>query len=171
VGGHVVEDSTRPTMTTTRIVDDGRRAGAMVSAWVRGSRSKGSSALKIAALDELGGGGIPYSRRSWTYSARDIERTRAATRTLYEETQEALRATGRDTVTLYRGIRSEYAVEGALESWTSDAATARKFAGPGGYVLTEEIPIDRVLTYSGGPRWKNGPFGEQFEYVILGRRP
>ena len=170
VGGHVVEDTTRPTMTTSRIVDAGRRAGAMVSAWVRGSRSKGSSALKIAALDELGGGGIPYSRRSWTYSARDIERTREATRTLYQETQEALRATGADTVTLYRGIRSEYAVEGAIESWTSDLSTARKFAGPGGYVLTEEIPISRVLSYSGGPRWKNGPFGEQFEYMILGRR-
>jgi len=171
VGGHVVEDTTRPTMTTTRIVDDGRRAGAMISAWVRGSRSKASNALKIAALDELGGGGIPYSRRSWTYSARDIDRTRAATRTLYEETQAALRATGRDTVTLYRGIRSEYAVEGAIEAWTSDVATARKFAGPDGYILTEEIPIDRVLTYSGGPRWQNGPWGEQYEFLILGRRP
>ena len=171
VGGHVVEDTTRPTMTTTRIVDDGRRAGAMISAWVRGSRSKASNALKIAAMDELGGGGIPYSRRSWTYSARDIDRTRAATRTLYEETQAALRATGRDTVTLYRGIRSEYAVEGAIEAWTSDVATARKFAGPDGYILTEEIPIDRVLTYSGGPRWENGPWGEQYEFLILGRRP
>jgi hypothetical protein len=171
VGGHVVERSTRPTMTTTRIVDDGRRASALQDAWARGSRSKASTAMKIAALDELGATGVPYARRSWTYSTRDMDQTRAAVRTLYAETQDALRATGRETVTLYRGIRESYGIGGALESWTSDLETARKFAGVSGVVISEEVQISRVLTYSGGPRWDNGPHGEQYEYVIIGRQP
>lgn len=137
--------------------------------WVVGSKRKTSVTLKHAVKEEFGLEGVPYSRVSWKISEQDISNMRPAARKIYDDSQEALRARGASTVRLYRGVKSEYAVQGLLEAWTSNIEIARKFDGY--TVIQEDVPIERVFAFSGGPNWKNGKYGEQYEYILLPHEP
>jgi hypothetical protein len=136
--------------------------------WVHGSNNKAAVALKIAAQDELNAGGLVYSKVGFRYTAADIAAARSAARWMYEQTQRDLAAKGVRSVRLYRGTAQGDAVN-ALESWTTDIAVAIKFAKRvGGVVIVEDVPASRILVYHRGPGWKNGAFGDQSEYVLLG---
>lgn len=91
------------------------------------------------------------------------------TRQIYEETQSYFREQGITEVVLYRGIKKEYSVKGVLESWSDDIATAKKFNGR--HVWEEHIPVERVFISYGAPGWKNGPYGMQYEYILLNEVP
>lgn len=88
---------------------------------------------------------------------------------MYDETQAYFREQGIKEIVLYRGIKKEYAVKGVLESWTDDISTATKFNGR--HVWTERIPVERIFVSYNGPGWKNGPYGMQYEYVLLSEVP
>lgn len=144
---------------------------AHLDQWVHGSKRKASVAWKQAAIDELGAGGVPFSRVAWNFTEADRAAARRAVRLQYDMTQTALAAQRVQVVKLYRGVKGQYDAAGSLESWTTDIATARKFAGPSGVVIVEDVPASRILAHSGGPGWKNGKFGEQHEWIVLGERP
>ena len=157
-----------------------------LDAWVVGSKSKRSVTLKRAAITELGLPGVAYSRVRWQISEADVDNLRPVVARVYADTQAALRKrypSGR--VILYRGLKTPppVSVLGTLESWSTDLRVAEGFAGrrrmrrgqPGakikgaekrGEILQYEIPIESILSFSGGPHWRNGRFGEQAEYVV-----
>lgn len=142
--------------------------------WVNGSRRRDSVALKYGIAEELGQPGDVYTRRAYNISAADVSSARLAARTLYSDAQDQLRASGYqpgDTVTLYRGIKEAYRSHGVAESWTSDRRIAERFAGEGGIVWAEEVPVQRILTYRGAPGWQDGRFGNQKEFIVLRSAP
>ncbi len=122
--------------------------------------------LKMAAIAEFGLPGVAYSRTDYTIAESAISEVQPAIRRLYEDTQRDLRMLYPDgVIRLYRGVRRSYALTGALESWSSDYDTARRFDGAA--VIERDIPIERILTYSGGSHWLNGEYGEEYEYVVM----
>jgi hypothetical protein len=115
-------------------------------------------------------GGAPFARREADPDLVKRLRETGVVRRIYDKTQEALRAQGygpTDTVTLYRGFKREYGVAGSVESWTIEPIVAEKFDG-GGRVWRRDVPVSEVIMFSGGPGWRNGRFGEQHEWVLLG---
>jgi hypothetical protein len=138
----------------------------VVDAWVHGSKSKASVTLKHAAIEEFGLKGVAFTRRQHLIDPRAVARDRRIARELYRRTQEYFRKRGIKTVRLYRGIKEQYAQKGALESWTTDPAQARRFAA-GGHILVMDVPVDRILTGRGIPGWHDGRFGNQSEMVVM----
>jgi len=134
--------------------------------------------MKEAARRELGVSGRFQSSRGYRYDEADLKAMREDVRHIYDRTQEAL--ADRDTVSLYRGVAlsedEEYA-DGIAESWTTDrdeaAKHAKRNAGDGKTprLFEEEVPVSRVLMYSGGPEWHDGYFGAQKEFVVLPEVP
>ena len=137
--------------------------------WVHGSRDRTSVVLKEAAVAEFNLSGMVYKTRNYNITKNEIEATRKSAREMYEATQKHLHDQGITSVKLYRGIKSAYKQDGAIESWTSDHPTAVKFDGAA--VLEMEIPIERILMFHEGPGWRNGEFGQQWEYVVMSDKP
>lgn len=133
--------------------------------WVLGSKRKASVTLKKAAVKELNLPGVAYSRVEWDIDERDVTSARPTVRRIYEDTQDALRATGITTIRLYRGVKAGYSEVGVMESWTTDPKVAKKFDGAD--VLVRDVPVEHIFAFSGGPGWVNGKYGEQHEYIIL----
>jgi hypothetical protein len=161
--------SVQPQKRTTPAQPIADTISRMLYSWVHGSKRKQSVTMKRAAIAEFGLSGTAYSRVQWNIEQQDVDAMRPALRRLYSDSQKALKDMHPGgTVRLYRGIKEGYAVLGALESWTTDRETAVRFdGGRNGDVLVLDVPIEHVLTFSGGPYWANGKFGEQFEYVLL----
>lgn len=146
-----------------------RLESELQSAWVRGSRNKKSIHFQHAVRREFRMSTSVWNRRGHDIDPDLVERFRSPVRSLYNATQKALRKAGIRRVKLYRGIKDGgIPLRGVMESWTTDFDTALKFAGSRGEVMTITVPRERILMWSEGPFWTNGPFGEQFEYVILG---
>ncbi len=137
--------------------------------WVRGARRRASVLLKNGVKEELGIDGLVYTRRNYNFTRSEIALSKASAREMYESTQADLRSKGIRQVTLYRGLKSRVTVDGVIESWTSDPATARKFDGYD--VIQLRIPVSRILAYHRGPNWRNGPYGEQYEYIVMRETP
>lgn len=154
-------------LDAARFATPEQQRAAFLDNWVHGSKSKGAIAMKQAVQAELGVGGEVYQSRRFSILPGDVAAAQDAVRLQYDMTQASLRARGGSPIRLYRGITTEYAGQGAIESWTSDPKIAKRFAGPRGKVLTQLVSPDRVLAHSGGPGWKNGRFGEQSEWMIL----
>lgn len=122
--------------------------------------------LKEAVRNEFGvRRGIVYNPRGHEVTATEIATARPAVREMYEKTQAHFREQGITELKLYRGVKSEINVHGVLESWTSDLKTARKFNGHD--VMEQTIPVERVLLAHNGPGWKNGRYGQQYEFVVM----
>ncbi len=90
-------------------------------------------------------------------------------RRIYEDTQEALRRRSILQVRLYRGLAAPYETPSILSSFTASLDMAMKF-GPYG-VIEENVPAVRIFAWYEGPGWRNGRFGQQFEYVVLSEEP
>lgn len=159
-----------PPVKTPAPVDHTPQIRKLLDQWVLGSKRKTSVVFKKAAIQEFALPGEAYSRVNWKITERDVEGTRPAVRQIYQDTQAALRERyPQGTVTLYRGVKTEYAIQGAIESWTTDIPTAQGFDGY--TVIAQEFPIAQVLAFSGGPHWKNGKYGEQHEFMVLSEPP
>lgn len=143
------------------------RADLLLWNWVHGSKRKTSVMLKSGAIREFGLRGVAFNPRGFNIAEADISRTGGDLRRVWRRTQDDLRRRGTSTVTAYRGVRGDIAERGAVESWSTSEATARKFAGAGGKVLKEEIPAEQILAQSGGPDWVDGVFGNQDELLVL----
>ena len=142
---------------------------AMQSSWVRGSSRRLSVLLKIAVKEEFGLAPEVWKRGQHKLTDDQVAEARRAVRRVYEETQADLRASGVTVVRLYRGVSSPIAARGVLEGWTSDLDVAEEF---GEYDIMEAaVPASRVLAYSRGPSWQNGPHGEESEFLVLGGEP
>lgn len=142
--------------------------------WVNGSRRRDSVALKYGIAEELGQAGDVFTRRAYNISGADVSSARLAARTMYRDAQAQLAASGYkpgDTITLYRGVKEEYRTHGVAESWTSDRRIAERFAGEGGVVWAEQVPVERILTHRGAPGWQDGRFGNQREFIVLRSTP
>ena len=159
-------ESRRPTMAEQPFA---RRRDLFVGEWTNGSRGRLAVALKEAAREVFESAAIAYSRRDYRFEADELEAARATVRDLHDQTQLWAERNGVRTIRLYRGIKSPYAVEGVLESWTTDPATARKFDGH--EVLVRDVPVEDLLFGHEVPGWRNGRFGQQFEWIVInGRR-
>jgi len=150
------------TRTTSAISERG-----LLDSWVSGAHYKKSILLKNAIREEFGQKGLLLNRNNYQISADDIRAARPVVRSIYNDTQDALR--GKRSVKLYRGVKSSIRTPGVVESWTTDIGTARKFNGYD--VIEMEIPVERIFAFSGGPNWKNGRYGEQFEYMVMSEEP
>ena len=139
----------------------------VLDSWVNGANRKQSVLLKKAIREEFGQKGLLLNRNNYQISAGDIRAARPVVRSIYNDTQAALQ--GKSSIKLYRGVKSGIRTPGVVESWTTDIGTARKFNGYD--ILEMEIPIERIFAFSGGPNWKNGRYGEQFEYMVMSGAP
>jgi hypothetical protein len=121
--------------------------------------------LKETLQRSLGVEGVVFNPKGFVVSDDEVRAMEATVRAMYERTQVHLRKRGIDSVHLYRGIQSEIIEQGVVESWTGDVDTAVRFDGF--LVLEEDVPAERIFLYYLGPGWRNGRFGEQFEYLVL----
>ena len=122
--------------------------------------------MKEAVRNEFGvRRGIIYNPRGHEIPSGDIAAARPVVRGMYEKTQAYFREQGITELKLYRGVKSETNVHGVIESWTSDLKTARKFNGHD--IMEQTIPVDRILLAHNGPGWKNGRYGQQYEFVVM----
>ena len=138
-----------------------------VDNWVHGSRSRGAVALKQAAKREFGLQGVAFTRREFIYGATELATARQTARRIYNQTQAELKRRGIRTMRLYRGIKGKYTTAGALESWTTDQATAQKFAGSKGVVLVDDVPVNRIWNGAEMDHWHSGKFGQQNEWIVM----
>lgn len=143
-----------------------REAQRLQYAWVHGSNTKDGVLLKEAVKSEFGiTSRLVMNPRGHEIAANQIASARPAVRDMYNKTQAHFAAKGITEVKLYRGIKSQTNVHGVIESWTTDLATARKFNGHA--VMEKTIPVEKVLLAHDGPGWRNGRYGQQFEYVVM----
>jgi hypothetical protein len=137
--------------------------------WVSGSNSRGATLLKLTVKSEFALVRPVYQRRDFAIRPSQIASLRPVVRRMYRDTQADLSRRGISNVQLFRGVKSPVIVGDVLESWTTDLPTARVF---GSYdVLVEIVPAERVFMYYQGPGWVAGPFGQQFEYLVLSEVP
>ncbi len=148
---------------------EGKRERALLD-WTSGSNSSSSVALKEAARREFGLDGQIWNPHDRVVEAQldDLQNTLGRT---YSETQAHYSGPRAGSVKLYRGVRSDVFVEGTVESWTDDPSVARRFAGRNGEVLVADIDTRRILSSVDAPGWRNGPYGDQREFVILSDPP
>ena len=159
----------RPVSSRSTRQSDPLTPDTLLSEWVTSSGRRTSVILKNAIKEELGVAGLIIDRRGFNIASSEIAGAQTSVRAMYERTQAELRAQGITEVKLYRGVKTGIRTPGAVESWTTDLRTARKFDGYD--VMEMTVPVDRIFMYSGGPGWKNGKYGEQREYMILGSSP
>lgn len=155
----------------------GRRSSANVApvelearrlqyAWVHGSNTRDGVLLKEAVKAEFGiNNRMVMNPRGHAIAAESIASARPAVREMYNKTQAYFRERGITEVKLYRGVKSRTNVHGVIEAWTTDIATARKFNGHA--VMEKTVPVEKVLLAYDGPGWRNGRYGQQYEYVTM----
>lgn len=148
-----------------------KKTDELIDNWVHGSNNKGSIQFKQAIKNELGLKTEIWNRHGYPIISARVMENRPAVRWMYNQTQADLKNRGVSTIQLFRGIKTvpgDTYVFSAVESWTSDLATAKKF---GDIVLVQDVPINRILMYFDGPNWHNGKFGQQYEYIVLSEDP
>lgn len=150
---------------------EGRRQRAVL-AWQAGSHSRRSVAVKEAARREFSLDGETWNPRGREfYSAAEMGELREDVRRMYTDTQTDFIRKRRHSVRLYRGVKTDTAVEGLVESWTSDPGVAKRHAGATGEVLVADIDRRRILSSVESPGWVVGPHGDQLEYIVLADPP
>ena len=137
--------------------------------WVHSSSRRPSIVLKETLQRALGVEGWVVNPKGFQVSSDEIRAIQDTVREMYQRTQQYLNERGISSIPLYRGIKSATIEPGVIESWTSDMETAVRFNGF--RVINEEIPAERIFLYHLGPGWRNGRFGEQYEYLVLGSVP
>lgn len=141
----------------------------LLDGWTTDSNSKWGVTLKQAIKEEFGIDGLVINRYGADVLRNEVDSARDVVREMYNTTQQAFADSGTTTVRLYRGVKSEVRVPGTVESWTTNRDIAVAFDG---YDIIEmEIPVTRIFMYSGGPGWRNGIYGEEYEYMVLGGVP
>lgn len=148
---------------------EGRRERIILS-WANGSNSNSSIALKEAVRQEFGLDGQlwnPYGRDL----PKDLTRTRQDARRIYEDTQKHYSGRRAGSLRLYRGVKSDVVIEGAIESWTDDISVARKFAGKNGEVIFDDVDTRKIFASVDAPGWRNGRFGDQREFLVMSDPP
>lgn len=146
---------------------EGRRE-RLVLGWTTSSHNRVSAEIK-EALKDLGVAGMPYQRREYSLDPDRVTQTRADLRRIYDDTQAHFAERGITHVRLYRGYKSDYDIASNIEAWSSDEKTARKFGRLG--VMYDDVPVSRILWHHDGPGWTNGPYGQQYEYLVLSSAP
>ncbi len=170
VRGKVVKKTIKQKLIKQPIIKRDLTPKGIIHEWTRGSKRKTPVIAKTAAIDEFGLPGVAFTNRKYNISQAEIGASRISLRAMYNETQKELKAAGISKITLRRGVKTQYntSLAGAMESWTSDSTISKKFDGK--YELIESITADRILTYHKSKLWKNGPYGEQYEYIVMPER-
>lgn len=142
--------------------------------WVHGSNRKTSVLIKHAAIREFGLRGIPFSRVAHRFSEADIAGVRGDLRKMYRTTQAEFRRQGTTKVHVWRGYAGEEPVRGAVASWSTRKDVAEKFARAAAKRTGKEmridedwVPVERILSWRGGPGWVDGIYGDQAEYMVM----
>lgn len=141
----------------------------LVSHWTEGSKRPLSVVMKMALQREFGLEGTVYNPNNYAFREGLVHRYQKIVRKMYEETQADLLRRNIKEIQLYRGLKEEVFRRGVIESYTSDQDTAIKFDGF--VVLSEKVNASRVFMFYDGPGWKNGSFGQQWEYLVLFEEP
>ena len=143
-----------------------QEAPRLQQAWVHVSNTSGGIVLKEAVKSEFGiTNRLVMNPRGHEIAASQIANAKPAVREMYNKTQAYFKERGITEVKLYRGVKSQTNVHGVIESWTTDPKTARKFNGHG--VMEKNVPVEKILLAHDGPGWKNGRYGQQYEYVVM----
>jgi SPP1 gp7 family putative phage head morphogenesis protein len=135
--------------------------------WVHGKRRRVNVEMRIAAAREFNLRGVVYNTKGYRVDELDVAQSAKDLRQLYTDTQAYYAQQGKRTVKVYRGVKAGRAGRGAIESWSTSEAVAKKFAGNEGHIITETVPVERVLTVRGGPHWLDGRYGNQAEIIIM----
>lgn len=138
---------------------------------VRGTARRTSVLVEQAAIRQFGLTGVPWaSGREYTFQEADVVRAERDLRAIYDQTQAWFKRRGVRSVTLYRGVHGAGDdIRRSVESWTSDRATAERFAARGadGYVLRVTVPVTQVLVHHQVSEWVDGPLGSVAEYLVM----
>lgn len=146
------------------------RVQALLWEWTRGSNRKTSVLVKKAAKEEFRLSGDLWSaKKVFSFDSTTLAHAREDVRAMYNSAQEYFRSHNISTVQVYRGVKpgTPKEVRNAVESWTTDVKTAKKFATSKGRVLVEEVPVEKILAYHRAPPWVDGPYGSQFEALVM----
>jgi len=144
-----------------------QRLDRLLWSWVHGKRTRTVVEMRKAAAREFNLRGVVYNTKGFRIDERDVAQSAKDLRFLYNATQAFFRDNGQRQVKVYRGVKAGRAGRGAIESWTTSQSVAEKFAGREGHVITETVPVERVLTVRGGPYWLDGRYGNQGEIVVM----
>ncbi|MHA2039380.1 MAG: hypothetical protein ACW98X_23395 [Promethearchaeota archaeon] len=138
--------------------------------WTHGSVRRESVLMKLAAKEEFGLGGVQIAKRKYNILGSEISAYKSGVRELYESAQEDFKRRGIKNVTLYRGVKKDFATEPILSSWTTDLNTAKRFDhGKMEYILKESVDVKDILTSHISPHWVNGKYGQQYEFIKMVR--
>lgn len=145
------------------------RVDRLLSAWTVNSTNQTTALeLKEAAIREFRLRGSAYSTVQAQFRAEDMTLTQADLRRIYNNTQEDFQRKGITSVTMYRGrARGIIEEEAAVSSWTANEKIARLYAGPDGQIETRTFPVTEILLGQNSPNWKDGPRGNQEEYLVI----
>lgn len=135
--------------------------------FVHGANRRIPVAMKQAAREQFGAKGMVRNPRGRRFSRSTVALARKDMARMYDEAQADFRRRGVRHVRLYRGVKRRQRGVNALESWTDDRRVAERFAGPNGHVYVEDVPAEEILMSHQSPRWVNGIWGEQGEYVRI----
>jgi hypothetical protein len=133
--------------------------------WVHGSKRRMSVLMKEAAIQEFGLDGIPFSGRKFKFTPDELKAARRVVRKMQQETQKELRRKGIKSMKIFRGVKSETVVPGAVESWSTSKEIARSFGTHD--VMVDVVPAKKILHFRGSPGWIDGIFGNQSEVMVL----
>lgn len=138
---------------------------------VRGNSRRTSVLVEHAAIRQFGLTGVPWAKGAeHTFQEADVVRAERDLRAIYDQTQAWFKRRGVRAITLYRGVHGGGDdIRRSVESWTSDKATAQRFAdrGTDGYVLRVTVPVTQVLVHHQVSEWVDGPFGGASEFLVM----
>jgi len=148
-----------------------QRKARLLSAWTVNSTNQPTALeLKEAAIREFRLRGVAFATVSAKISPENLALSQADLRRIYQATQEDFQKRGIKTVTLYRG-RSRVTIEeeAAVSSWTTNKMIAGKYANLSGIGIVEtiEVAAQDILIGQDSPNWKDGPRGNQEEYLVM----
>jgi hypothetical protein len=160
----------------------------IANSWKQSSASYGSTHMKEVARRDFGTEGIIYNPGNYSIHELEVARTSAMMGRMYRETQEDVvqefkmgipnpdpMGKGFSTpgeqnwdgknITLYRGMKGNKGVAGALESWSDRRDSARGF----GRTRKKSFKRTQILTYHRSKTWrgKGALQAHEYEYIII----
>jgi len=158
-------------LTPQRVLNKTFPSGAR-GGWVHGAGRRESVLLKRAAKETFNLKGIDGTGRKFNISQPEIDKFKDPTLRLYNQAQKEFKERGIKEIKLYRGLKQTTGENPILTSWTSDIPTARNFAKGrnGDFIASKTIKVEDILTFHDSTLWKNGKYGQQFEYIIMNRK-
>jgi len=150
----------------------------IANSWKQSSVSYGSTHMKEVARRDFGTEGIIYNPNNHPILELETARTSAMMGRMYRDTQEDAKADFKmgvlnpevqnwdgKTLTLYRGMKGNKGIAGALEAWSSNRGSAKMF----GRTRQKTFKRSQLLTYHRSRTWRGQGAAQlhEYEYIVI----